>query len=140
MPINAPIFGMLQARLDALSTRQMTIAENVANSTTPGFKARDVDMKAFSKLLESEGAKGAMGGTRLAVTHAGHISPTGTGGGLKTGLLSEIPDSETTMDGNTVVVEEQMLKMAETRTEYETAIGLYQKALGLVRMAGKAPT
>ena len=50
------------------------------------------------------------------------------------------PDSEVTLDGNAVVLEEQMAKVAETRMRYEAALGLYQKTLGLIRIAGKSPT
>jgi flagellar basal-body rod protein FlgB len=49
------------------------------------------------------------------------------------------PDSETTLDGNAVVVEEQMLKMAESRMAYDAAIGLYQKSLAMLRLATKPP-
>ena len=49
------------------------------------------------------------------------------------------PDSETTLDGNAVVVEEQMMKIAETRMDFETMVGLYQKSLGLLRLASRSP-
>ena len=49
------------------------------------------------------------------------------------------PDSETTLDGNSVVVEEQMLKMAESRMAYDAAIGFYQKSMQMIRMAAKKP-
>ena len=49
------------------------------------------------------------------------------------------PDSETTLDGNSVVVEEQMLKMAESRMAYDAAIGFYTKSMQMLRMAAKKP-
>ena len=49
------------------------------------------------------------------------------------------PDSETTLDGNQVVLEEQMMKMTEARTDYDAAIGFYQKALEMLQMAVKKP-
>jgi flagellar basal-body rod protein FlgB len=54
--------------------------------------------------------------------------------------MSRAPDSETTLDGNSVVVEEQMMKIAETRMDFETMVGLYQKSLGLLRLASRSPT
>ena len=48
-------------------------------------------------------------------------------------------DSETTIDGNAVVLEEQMSAAAQTRMEFETGIALYQKGLELIRMAARAP-
>ena len=49
------------------------------------------------------------------------------------------PDSETTLNGNQVVLEEQMLKMSESRSDYDAAIGFYQKSLGLLHMAIRKP-
>ena len=51
----------------------------------------------------------------------------------------DAPDSDTTLDGNQVVLEEQMLKMNETRMSYDAAISFYQKSMHLLRMAGRAP-
>ncbi len=60
--------------------------------------------------------------------------------GMSAGVSTmKAPDSETTLDGNSVVVEEQMMKVAETRTEFETMVGLYQKSLGLLRLASRSP-
>ena len=50
------------------------------------------------------------------------------------------PDAgEITLDGNGVVLEEQSMKLIEARMDYEAAIGFYQKSLGLLRMAARAP-
>ncbi len=49
------------------------------------------------------------------------------------------PDSETTLNGNQGVLEEQMMKMSDTGSDYDTAIGLYQKALGLLHLANGKP-
>lgn len=43
------------------------------------------------------------------------------------------------MDGNKVVLEEEMIKMQDARLNYETALGLYQKSLNMIQMAIKAP-
>ena len=48
-------------------------------------------------------------------------------------------DSETTLNGNAVVLEEQMLKLADARMNYDAAIGFYQKSLGLLKLAARAP-
>ena len=48
-------------------------------------------------------------------------------------------DSETTLDGNKVVLEDQMAKMTEARMDYEAAIGFYQKSLEMLRMAARPP-
>jgi flagellar basal-body rod protein FlgB len=130
---NTPFFGMLRARLDQLSERQRLIAENIANASTPGYRPRDVDTAGFERMLAS--AAGGRGVT-LVRTDPGHMAP---GGGSAEVRIVTRDDSETTIDGNAVVLEEQMARAAETRMQFETGIALYQKGLELVRMAARAP-
>jgi flagellar basal-body rod protein FlgB len=131
---STPFFGMLRARLDQLSERQRLIAENIANASTPGYRPRDVDTASFERMLSSASSGG--GNVTLVRTNPGHMSPSGGGG--QTQIITR-DDSETTIDGNAVVLEEQMARAAETRMQFETGIALYQKGLELVRMAARAP-
>ena len=48
-------------------------------------------------------------------------------------------DSETKLDGNSVVLEEEMMKMSDARMNYDAAISFYQKSLNMLRMAARAP-
>jgi flagellar basal-body rod protein FlgB len=43
------------------------------------------------------------------------------------------------MDGNGVVLEDEMIKMTDARMNYDAAIGFYQKSLGMLRTAIRAP-
>jgi len=127
---STPFFGLLRERLTQLSERQRLIAENIANASTPGYVPRDLDASAFQRALDNAGA-----GVRLARTNAGHMTASGASG---THIVTRA-DSETTLDGNAVVLEEQTVRAAETRMQYETALALYQKGLQLVRMATRRP-
>lgn len=129
-----PYFNALKAKLDQLTTRQRVIAENIANAYTPGFTPRDVNTPDFTTLLQG-GDNGA--GVRLAVTRAGH---QGGDGGAVRWRVNSAPDSETTLDGNRVVLEEQTLKAAEVRMQYDLAVGLYEKGMDLLRSAARSPT
>ncbi|MBC7768321.1 MAG: flagellar basal body rod protein FlgB [Phycisphaerales bacterium] len=129
---NTPFFGLLRARLDQLSERQQLIAENIANGSTPGYRPRDVDTAGFERMLAS--AAGGRGLT-MARTNASHMTPSGS---TSVSVVTR-DDSETTIDGNAVVLEEQMARAAETRMQFETGIALYQKGLELVRLAARAP-
>lgn len=131
---NTPFFGLLRSRLDQLSERQRLISENIANASTPAYRPRDVDTSGFERMVAS--AAGG-GGLQMARTKAGHMSPGGGGAGGVNIVTRD--DSETTIDGNAVVLEEQMSAAAQTRMEFETGIALYQKGLELIRMAARAP-
>ncbi len=137
-PAQIPLFSLMKSRLDMLGDRQRVISENVANVSTPGYTPRDVDQAEFSRVLaQSAGASGP-GQVRMMATHAAHLSPEAPG--ASGASIKAAPDSETTLDGNSVVVEEQMMKIAETRMDFETMVGLYQKSLGLLRLAARSPT
>lgn len=139
-----PLFAMLKNRMGYLSERQNVIAENIANANTPGYVAQDV--KPFSFDAHMRGAGGATSGPMLAasapaVTRANHLagSPMKTGSDQKYAKPIRAGDSETTLDGNAVVLEDQMMKLTETRMEYDAAIGFYQKSMSLLRMAARRP-
>jgi flagellar basal-body rod protein FlgB len=134
-PSDIPLFQMLRSRLGYLSERQKTIAQNVANSDTAGYAAQD--LKPFSFDAKMQAQKGA---TVMAVTEPGHIAPPGQKTGLGAQWRSvKTPDSETTLNGNSVVLEEEMVKMGEARINYDAAISFYQKSLGLIRLASRRP-
>ena len=126
---------MLRTRLGQLSERQHLLAENIANAATPGYQPRDLDTTAFQQALASHSQNG---GVTMARTNVAHMS-AGGGNALTPAQVVTRPDSETTIDGNSVVLEEQTVRAAETRMAFETAVALYQKGLQLVRLASKAP-
>jgi flagellar basal-body rod protein FlgB len=126
-----PLIGQIKGRLSWLDERQRVIAQNVANADTPGYVGRDLNLPTDFAAALREG-----GGLRMTRTSAMHIAPQGPAARFETAAA---PDSETTLDGNAVVVEEQMLKMAESRMAYDAAIGFYQKSMQMLRLAAKPP-
>lgn len=132
---DAPIFGLLRGTLGYLTQRQKVLAENVANANTPDYVPRDISDTAFEAALR----RGA-GGTAMARTDSGHMAAPGKSASSALALQAhEDPDTETTINGNAVVLEEQMTKVVDNQMRYETVVGLYQKSLGLVRMAARPP-
>jgi len=129
-----PLFSALKGRLDYLSQRQRLISENVANSDTPGFHPHDLD----PFVIKNGPASGAVG---LAVTEPGHIAASHgvQPGGGPTWTPKVTPDSETRLDGNQVVLEEEMMKLTEARMNYDTAIGFYEKSKNLIQLAIHTP-
>jgi flagellar basal-body rod protein FlgB len=126
-----PLLDQIKGRLSWLDERQRVIAQNVANSDTPGYVGRDLNAPTdFAAALRQGGA------LQMTRTSANHIAPTAPQSRFHT---SAAPDSETTLDGNSVVVEEQMLKMAESRMAYDAAISFYQKSMNMLRMAARGP-
>ncbi|MDX2274722.1 MAG: flagellar basal body rod protein FlgB [Hyphomonadaceae bacterium] len=129
---NSSFFGMLRARLDQLSERQRLISENIANASTPNYRPRDLDTSAFERAMANQSRSG------LAMTRTSPAHMSSGGGRIDPQIITR-DDSETTIDGNAVVLEDEMARATETRMQYETSIALYQKGLQLVRMAAKPP-
>lgn len=126
-----PLFSMLKGRFGHLGERQRLISQNVANSDTPGYTPTDVQAYSFRAQMQSQSV------TTQAVTQAGHMAPAARPSATFRAVQAK--DSETTLDGNSVVLEEEMMKMAEARMNYDAAISFYQKSLGMLRMASRAP-
>ena len=65
-----PILSMLRTRLDWAQQRQRVLAENVANSDTPKYRAHDLaPLKFDDGPLASPGAVSALSLTRTADNH-----------------------------------------------------------------------
>ncbi len=135
-----PVFHALRNNLHMLTERQKLLAENIANADTPGFTPRDVDEKNFQKALGAVVAGRRGKAVAMHVSDARHFRSHGMNNANVTQVaIKDAPNSETTLNGNSVVLEEQVSSLADTRMRYNTAIGLYQKSLSLLRLAIKSP-
>lgn len=118
-----------------LDRRQKVLADNVANATMPGYQARDLEELDFSKALSA--VEKGNSAHHHHFSHGGGSASAGQGTGASSIGIVNSPGSETSPDGNSVVLEEQMMKVTETQVQYQAAVGLYKKGLGLIRMAIK---
>lgn len=123
-----PFFNVVRSRMSFLEQRQDTIAENIANASTPHYDAKDVKSVDFEKLLS-----GNLKPEGMALTNARHMQGTLAGSG--TVQTFKAPDRESSPDGNSVVLEDQMMKLSDTQMQHEAATGLYRKAIEMLRIA-----
>ncbi len=97
--------------LDLSAARQRSIAENIANIATPGYRAKDVD---FSELLKKETAKTDIQGN---VTDERHIAIGKSTGNSDISMIEE--KSQILKSGeNNVDVDVEMVKSAENQLYY----------------------
>jgi flagellar basal-body rod protein FlgB len=133
-PSDTSIFSMLKSRLTYLADRQQVIAQNVANSDTPGFTPKD--LKPFALPGQGNGALALTPTLAPTLTSPMHLTaPTTTESGSKP---VDTPDSETTLNGNSVVLEEQMMKMSQARLDYDAAVTFYQQSTQLLQTAARS--
>ena len=118
-------FKQASQRLQWLGNRQKVISENVANSDTPGFKAKDVT--SFTKMLEGTHKTG------IITTDSRHIGSSTEAPGIQTVIDKEAWGE--TITGNTVVLEQQAIKANEVGENYQLAVQLYRKGHDLLTLA-----
>ena len=108
-----PLFNMLRGKLGYLTQRQQLIAENVANADTPGYTPRDLKPFEIQRQVATQ-----TNGTRLLTSDPRHMAGTGAGGASASHAYvaqvwtpEKTPDAETTLNGNQVSLEDQMVKV-----------------------------
>ena len=99
-----PVFltKLVSQNNDWLSVREATIAENVANANTPGFRSKDVEP--FTSVISQ---------TQLAMTathdgHMGTVMDAAEPSGVKKGDSWQVTHS-----GNSVSIEQELMKAGE---------------------------
>jgi flagellar basal-body rod protein FlgB len=125
-----PALSVLRTKMQWHQQRQSVLSENVANSDTPNFKPRDLVAPKFDK---SGGVTGSMGTLAMLRTSAAHIAPPGGSGASfdqnkKAGF-------ETRPAGNSVNLEDEMLKVSANQMDYAAVTQLYTKSLSLIKLA-----
>ena len=129
------LFQVAGDRMRYLTERQTVIARNIANADTPGFKAQD--LAPFTPVMPSNGVPVA-GGTSplvLAQTNAGHLPlEPDTADGEHT-VVSDAYYGGEKPDGNTVSVEEQMVKSADVANSFAMASAVYAQGIHIMKIA-----
>lgn len=127
------LFQAMGAKMSYLSQREKVIAQNVANADTPGFIPHDLTPVDFSALLGKVGSSGGGGALQPAATDPAHMSGAKDAANPKDRAQKLV--YEVAPDGNAVILEEQMLKSAQTMMDYNLVATLYQKNVAMLRMA-----
>ena len=105
------LFGVHGAALEVRSQRMGVLASNIANASTPGFKARDIDFRSALASVENDGSTNATTKYRI---------PT-----------------QTSMDGNTVELSQEQTAFAENAVQYQTTLSFLNGRIGQITRALK---
>ena len=115
------IFKATKNEMDWVAQRQQVLAENVANANTPRYLPKDLKPVSFKELLTGP----EIPTVTATATNAAHIVPETGPDPFK--AQTQRKTYESTPDGNAVILEEQMVKIGEAGTAYNTAVSLFQK-------------
>jgi flagellar basal-body rod protein FlgB len=108
------LFGIHGAALEVRGQRMGILASNIANASTPGFKAKDID---FQKALRSASSTG------------GDID------GAMTGATMYRVPLQPSLDGNTVDLSTEQTAFAENAVQYQTTLSFLNGRINQITRA-----
>lgn len=123
MSVEKALFGqqhyrMLRAALDAAALRQRVVADNIANSETPGFTPREVRFEEFLNQVVS--GKPALS---MAATDSHHLTP---GGGVSIPAPQVVeatpPDPASGQSPGDFDLERAMAELNENKVQYQALV------------------
>ncbi len=104
------IFTTLETAMDLRYARHRLVASNIANAETPGYRAKDIRFEVELK-RELEGRRGTVMPVRTHPLHMG-------GSDGVTASIIERGSATGGLDGNTVSLDEEMVRLTENATMY----------------------
>jgi flagellar basal-body rod protein FlgB len=126
------LFKMATTKMDWAAQRQKVLSQNIANADTPDYRPKDLKQINFKDVLR---------GTTAAPVNVARTDPYHLKGTIPPqenfrarGTAKTFEESP---DGNQVVVEEQMQKVGDTRSDFNTAVTLMKEHMKMLSMAVK---
>ena len=123
-----PIFAIMNKQMAWLTKRQEVLAQNIANSDTPGYRPQDLVPLKFRDMLRP-----SQRGLEMKQTSGAHLSQLQQKSSFRDSKQKET--YETAPDGNAVVIEEQLLKVSENQGSFRLVTNLYRKHVNMIRIA-----
>ncbi|MEQ3643821.1 MAG: FlgB family protein [Paracoccus sp. (in: a-proteobacteria)] len=114
---------MARAMGQHTQARHIEVARNIANADTPGFRAHD--LQPFAETYRQ-----AEDGGTLRVSNARHLdAPQWSPGGAR---VIEVA-GPVSPNGNSVSLEEEMVRAAEVKSSHDRSLTIYRSGLDLLR-------
>lgn len=110
---NDGLFGVHGAALTVRSQRMGVLASNIANASTPGYKAKDIDFRAALATVEAPGGRTAS---------------------LDDATLYRVP-LQPSADGNTVELATEQTAFAENAVAYQTTLSFLNGRISTITRA-----
>ncbi|HEV7252943.1 MAG TPA: flagellar basal body rod protein FlgB [Mesorhizobium sp.] len=122
-PVN--LFDLASRQAQWLAARQSAVAGNIANANTPGFVAKDV--KPFAEVL----ARSTPTPVSVAATEGGHWRAE------RIAFESQDPATAVLPSGNTVAIEDELVKAGEVRRAFEINTAVVKAFHRMLMMSAK---
>ena len=112
------LFGIHGAALEVRAQRMGLLASNIANASTPGFKAKDVDFQTALNAVQGQ-------------------QDSGSGEDAFQGAVKYRVPNQTSMDGNTVELGQEQTAFAENAVQYQTTLSFLNSRISQITRALK---
>jgi flagellar basal-body rod protein FlgB len=123
-----PLLQRMTERMNWLGAREKVLAQNIANADTPHYQPKDVVPLDFEDHLQ-----------KLAPVEPQRTSPLHMVGTIPPKDPVDSKKQKTPYEqapaGNSVVIEEQMMKMSQTQADYNEMVNLYRKHIDMLKTA-----
>ncbi len=133
MDLDIAILRLADRLATYASVRQNVIAENIANSDTPGYKARDLlpFAEAYGEMARGS-AIGPGASPVPASTRPGHFD-LNSQLGIRFDAQETAGPGSLSPNGNSVAIEDQVMRATEVKLQHDLALGVYAKSLQILR-------
>ena len=109
------LFGVHATALEFRARRMGVLASNIANASTPGFKAKDIDFQSALKAAEGPAASGVDRAMDEATLYRVPLQPSA--------------------DGNTVDLSTEQTAFAENAVAYQTTLSFLNGRISTITRA-----
>lgn len=108
------LFGVHASALAVRAQRMNVLASNIANASTPGYKAKDIDFDAAMAAIEQPGGR--------------------PDAAIRSATLYRVP-IQPSMDGNTVDLTTEQTSFAENAVAYQTTLAFLNGRIDTIKRA-----
>lgn len=124
---NINLFSMMKAKMQYHAQRQVVLARNLSHIDTPNYQPQDLKEPDFAKMAGVASPR-----LKMSATSPGHIQPR-MGAAHFAAQEQDVHSAKPT--DNAVELEEQMMKMADNKTQYDLTTNMYRKMVEMFRIA-----
>ena len=123
-------FNQHERALSLYAERAEILANNLVNSDTPGFQAKDLD---FKSILQNAASSNELNQSGLKATNSGHIQEYANDNQLSSELLYRVP-LQSAVDGNTVDGEVEKTQFSENAMRYMASLSFLNHEFTKLKM------
>ena len=125
-------FAPRMASLGLRAQRSETLASNVANADTPGYKARDFD---FSAALQSALGRAAVVSPSVQLSQTSPLHLAGGHHGATVANLQYRTPAQSSIDGNTVDLDTELGQFSDNAIRYQADLTFLSNQIRTMQQA-----